>query len=251
VDLTHYRLTTAEQQRTDSLLQMMPLVSQHALDIGARDGHFSRLMAQRYGNVTALDLSLPNIAHPDIECVAASVVDLPFPDDHFSFVFCAEVLEHIPPDLLQKACSEIQRVCSGDILIGVPYRQDIRLGRVTCRACGQASPPWGHVNAFTEHRLWALFSGCEVVDSAFIGSHKSRTNWLSAVLMDYAGNPYGTYDQDEPCIHCGSAIAPPPARNFPQLIATRLAFWAHKPSVVFSSSHAKWIHMRFSKRARS
>lgn len=247
MDLSDYRTSGPEQQRTADLLRLMPASGQQALDIGARDGHFSRLMAERFRQVTALDLSLPQIAHPAIRCVAGNATVLDFPDASFDLVFCAEVLEHIPSPGLEQACREIERVAKQDILIGVPYRQDIRVGRTTCRACGRPNPPWGHVNSFDERRLAALFPHCRVDAVSFIGSNRECTNRLSTLLMDFAGNPYGSYEQDETCIHCGSALQAPAARSLLQRLATRLAFWTRWLTEGFAQPHGNWIHMRLVK----
>jgi hypothetical protein len=64
VDLTEYRASPAEQKRTADLLRLIPTHGRSALDIGARDGHFSRLLAERFDQVTALDLTEPDISHP-------------------------------------------------------------------------------------------------------------------------------------------------------------------------------------------
>jgi SAM-dependent methyltransferase len=52
--------------------------------------------------------------------IHGSVTDLPFPDQSFQFVFCTEVLEHIPDD--HKAAAEIGRVLTpgGLALISTP-----------------------------------------------------------------------------------------------------------------------------------
>ena len=42
--------------------------------------------------------------------VAGDVTNLDFPDRSFDCVFCAEVLEHIPVNLLEVACRELTRV---------------------------------------------------------------------------------------------------------------------------------------------
>ncbi len=112
MDLTNYRASQQEQARTTDLLRLMPIAAEHALDIGARDGHFSLSMAQRYTRVTALDLVIPKLSHPKITCVAGNATQLDFPDQSFDFVFCAEVLEHIPEPSLSSACREISRVAS-------------------------------------------------------------------------------------------------------------------------------------------
>lgn len=247
MDLVEYRQREAERQRTDDLMALVPEGGGRALDIGARDGHFSKLFAQRFAVVTALDLEKPEIDHTRVECVKGDVTKLPYRDGYFDFVFCAEVLEHIPPSLLEKACSELSRVCRGHLLIGVPYRQDIRIGRTTCSSCGAKNPPWGHVNQFDENKLERLFPGLAVAKTNYVGVNDQSTNPLSRMLMDWAGNPYGTYEQDEPCLSCGSKLTGPRERSFQQRLATRAAVYAQGMTKVLSSSHANWIHRLFRK----
>ncbi|MCV2356011.1 class I SAM-dependent methyltransferase [Paucibacter sp. B2R-40] len=243
MDLTDYRASSSEQQRTADLLRLMPTGGRYSLDIGARDGHFSLLMADRFERVTALDLTQPNISHPRIQCIKGNAAEMQFPDNAFDFVLCAEVLEHVPTAILQNVCQEIQRVASHQILIGVPYKQDIRVGRTTCYSCGRSNPPWGHVNSFDEQRIMKLFSSCKVDAISFVGSSTSQTNSLSTKLMDFAGNPYGTYSQEEPCVHCGRSLLPPPRRNPAQLVATKLAFWSCKATKLLAKPRGNWIHV--------
>lgn len=243
MDLTDYRASPSEQQRTADLVRLMPTSGRHALDIGARDGHFSLLMAERFDDVIALDLTAPSIAHSKIKCHQGNAAEMEFADKTFDFVFCAEVLEHVPTDMLRKVCREIERVANHRILIGVPYKQDIRVGRTTCHSCGKPNPPWGHVNTFDEDFIKELFQSCEVEAMSFVGVNTARTNTLSTLLMDFSGNPYGTYDQEEPCIYCGRHISPPPKRNIAQLVATKLAFFARKASEYTATPRGNWIHI--------
>ncbi|ALT76448.1 class I SAM-dependent methyltransferase [Paucibacter sp. KCTC 42545] len=248
MSLEVYRASAAEQARTQDLLRLFPATGRLALDIGARDGHFSRLLAERFEQVIALDLTLPQITHPRVRCVAGDAAAMEMADGSLDFVFCAEVLEHIPPALLSGVCREIERVAGGQILIGVPYRQDIRVGRCTCGNCGLISPPWGHVNSFDEARLAALFPACSLQSVSFVGSSKVQTNALSTRLMDWAGNPYGTYEQEEPCIHCGARMKGAAARSPAQKVATKLAFWTRGLSGLWARPHGNWIHMLLAKR---
>jgi hypothetical protein len=248
MNLTEYRNSTAEQLRTQDLLRLTPKTGVVALDVGARDGHFSLLFAERFDDVVALDLVKPNIVHPKVQCVQGDASKLAFVDDSFDFVFCAEVLEHIPPTILTTVCREIERVSKSQILIGVPYRQDIRVGRTTCYSCGGKNPPWGHVNSFDERRLVELFPNCEVASTSFVGVSNAHTNALASALMDMAGNPYGTYSQEEHCIHCDNALLQPPARDLRQKIMTKLALWSQFPSSIFSKPRGNWLHMCLNKR---
>lgn len=249
MDLTDYRNSALEQARIDDLMSLLPQAGESVLDVGARDGYLSKRLASHFTRVTALDLEMPSIDHAGVTCVKGDITALRFPDSSFDLVFCAEVLEHIPPQLLPTACRELARVSASHVLVGVPYRQDIRLGRTTCYTCGKISPPWGHVNSFDQQRITALFPGLYVVGQSFVGKSDAATNTVSTWLMDLAGNPYGTYDQEEACGHCGAKLLPPPERTLAQKVATRLAFimlWMQKP---FLKAHGNWIHVLLKKPA--
>jgi len=246
-NLSEYRASLNEQMRTNDLLRLMPASGKTALDIGARDGYFSLLLAERFEKVIALDLNKPTISHPKIVCLEGNAANLELPDCSIDFVFCAEVLEHIPKTILSTVCRELERVCTDKLLIGVPYRQDIRVGRTTCYSCMGKNPPWGHVNSFDEYCLENLFPGCSIEATSFVGTSTEKTNALSVLLMDFAGNPYGAYDQEEPCIHCGRSLVQPPERNFSQKVLTKLAFIARSSTGLLAKPQGNWIHMLLSK----
>ena len=247
MDLTDYRMHVDEVRRTNDLLDLMPVGGKCALDAGARDGHFSVLMAQRFSRVTALDLSKPDIQHPNVETLKGDITNLNFEDGSYDFVFCAEVLEHIPTSLLANACRELERVSRWQILIGVPYKQDIRVGRTTCSACGMGNPPWGHVNSFDDKKIESLFPACKVIKKSFVGTNSETTNFLAAALFDMAGNPYGTYEQNEECIHCGKQIIRPANRSQLQKISTKAGFICRNFSERFAQPHPNWIHLLLEK----
>jgi SAM-dependent methyltransferase len=238
-----YHQARAEPMRTSDLLALALHAEGKVLDVGARDGYHARLLADRFEHVTALDLTVPVIPDPRVECVAGDVTDLPFDDDSFDLVLCSEVLEHIAPAQLDVACLELARVTRGHLLVGVPYKQDTRVGRTTCIACGAVNPPWGHVNRFDESRLRSLFAGLSFESIHLVGTNDDATNAFSSSLMDLAGNPYGTYGQDECCVACGAPIVQAPRQHLGRRILTKLAFWARRSTKPFQSSHPNWIHV--------
>jgi len=248
MDLTEYRNSAAERARVSDLMRLLPEGGTSVLDIGARDGFISRLLTNHFPMVTALDLERPSIEHERILCERDDITALRFADASFNLVFCAEVLEHIPTHLLETACRELARVTKEYLLIGVPYKQDIRVGRTTCGSCGQVNPPWGHVNAFDEDRLSELFAGFAVAKHSFVGETDARTNLMSCALMDMAGNPYGTYSQEEPCIHCGANLTSPPERRLWQKILTKAAFIGLNTQKRFLKPHPNWIHLLLQKK---
>lgn len=248
MDLQAYRSGEDELARAADLLRLVPKNRESVLDIGARDGHFSKLLTQLFKRVVALDIKKPGFQHPGVTTVAGDATRLEFPDRSFDCVFCAEVLEHVPD--LEQACREISRVARHDLVIGVPYKQDTRVARTTCHTCGKVGPPWGHVNTFDERRLAKLFREFEVRASSFVGTTRSATNPLSVYLLDLAGNPWGTYDQEEPCIHCGAALVSPPAqRSIPSRLCARIAVRLNALQQRFAMPHGNWIHMAFSRSA--
>jgi SAM-dependent methyltransferase len=245
IALSHYRNSLAEIARTRDLMAIVPKNLSTVLDIGARDGHFSQLLTQHFKSVTALDLTMPQFNFEGVHPVQGDVTRLQFPDSSFDVVFCAEVLEHVPA--IEKACSEIARVARQAIVIGVPYRQDTRLGRTTCNHCGNPNPPWGHVNIFDEHKVSHLFSRCRLIGTSFVGSTNDRTNPVSTWLMDLAGNPWGVYDQEEPCIHCGKRMSPPISRPFTKRMIASAAQRLNRLQSPFNPTHPNWIHLVFQK----
>src|SRR5262245_19883000 len=96
MDLLKYRRSDSEIARMDDLLRLLPRGRASVLDIGARDGHFSRLLAEHFDSVTALDIVPLDFEHPGVTVVTGDATHLQFPDDSFDCVFCTEVLEHIP-----------------------------------------------------------------------------------------------------------------------------------------------------------
>jgi SAM-dependent methyltransferase len=246
-DMQAYRDNPEDVERVARLFTLVPDRGSSALDVGARDGYLSLMLAERFERVVALDLSPPTIEHPRVECVQGDAASLAFPDNAFHTVVCAEVLEHIAPHQLAQVCREIVRVAAHCVVIGVPYRQDLRVARTTCRHCGATNPPWGHANSFDESKLRGLMSGLAPAQIDFVGRTRAATNALSSRLLQFAGNPYGTYHQDEPCLYCEQPLLLPPPRTLTQKIATKLATWGNDVQGLFTPWQSNWIHMRFDK----
>jgi len=246
MDLETYRQTEVELKRWKDLLRLLPKGQHSILDIGARDGFHSRILSEYYAAVTALDLEQPTFSAERVTTIKGDVTDLQFPANYFDCVLCAEVLEHVRA--VEQAVAEIIRVAKKDVVIGVPYREDTRVGKLTCSSCGKVNPHYGHVNVFDEATLRALFHGLEIVEVSFVGQSKERTNHLSSFLMTTAGNPFGTYDQTEPCVFCGRHMLGPASRLPYQRVASRLASYLDSVQRILTRPSPNWIHIRFRKR---
>lgn len=245
LDLTTYRNSELEKQREANLLQFIPQSGIRALDIGARDGHYSRILARRFDSVFALDVNEPSFSLEHVTNVKGDITSTEFDNDTFDFVLCTEVLEHIPN--LSQACAEITRVANRYVLIGVPFKQDLRIGQTTCQACGRINPPWGHLNSFTEQTLKSLFPALTPVATSFVGSQRTSTSRLAASLMTLGKNPWGTYFQEEPCVHCRAKLSAPSQRQLQQRIASALAVRLNRLQQLFTPPFPVWIHMLLEK----
>ena len=239
-DLEIYRNNEIEQAREADLMKRAG-TGEAALDVGALDGHYSRLLSKRYKRVVALDLSAPNVE--GCENVAGDATNLQFPDNTFDLVFCAEVLEHIPA--VEKAARELARVSRHRVLIGVPYKQDTRVGRTSCTDCGHIGPPWGHVNEFDDRRIRELFPGLKIESIGYVGENKEHTNALATWLMDQGGNPWGVYGYQ--CTKCGSTLKTPPRGSFLQRAMSGMAVRMNMLQAHLTKPHGNWIHVSFVK----
>ena len=105
----------------------------------------------------------------------------------------------------------------------------------------------GTCNSFDENRLRSLFPTLKWEKATYVGSSSVRTNFVSAAFLDYAGNPYGTWQQDESCVYCGQLIGSPQVRNPLQRLATRAAFMLNRLQTLVTKPHGNWIHVLFSK----
>src|SRR5262249_7093558 len=71
------------------------------LEVGCGDGSFTKWLGTFSADVTALDISAPQIeqnrrVYPHIQFLQHDVAEpLPFPDGTFNVIWCSEVLEHL------------------------------------------------------------------------------------------------------------------------------------------------------------
>jgi len=233
-----------EELRMDKVLAMLPAGVRNLLEIGARHGVMTKKLAYRVPAVTALDLS-PRFQLDGIVTVAGNVERLQFADNSFDCVVCTEVLEHVPD--VASAGRELARVARHYVLVGVPYRQDTRVGRTTCSHCGRINPTYGHLNSFDEARLAKLFPSLRTAATEYVAENRERSNALSVWLQDLAGNPYGTYDQEEPCVFCGQTMAPPGPLSLPKRVAASIGVRLYDFQVRFNQPRATWILMLLKK----
>jgi len=75
-----------------------------ALDVGCRDGHFSRMLKEKGYTVVSIDIECH---YENCQEVDANK-PLPFPDNSFDVIWCSEVIEHLEKP--QQIIAEFKRV---------------------------------------------------------------------------------------------------------------------------------------------
>ena len=66
------------------------------------------------------------------ELVTGSVAQMPFADNFFDAIVCISALEHLQPNKMEKAISEIRRVTKNDGLVVLGFPSDRKLMRLYC-----------------------------------------------------------------------------------------------------------------------
>jgi SAM-dependent methyltransferase len=98
------------------------------IDVGAGAGQLVNMLALsgQYDRVVSLDRVRNDhwcLLDERIEEQRGDISQLDHPDGAFDVVICAEVLEHLPDGVFEAALSELRRICRGQLLMTVPYRE--------------------------------------------------------------------------------------------------------------------------------
>lgn len=112
----------------DALEEVQPA---RVLDIGCGRGFYLHVLTQLDfvreiegvdANLAYLELARRSAADSRVRVQQAVIEQLPFPDDHFDFAICSEVLEHLADD--SAGLREVHRVLKpgGTLMVSVPDR---------------------------------------------------------------------------------------------------------------------------------
>lgn len=85
------------------------------LDVGCGRGEMVDRARARGIHATGLEL-VPKLCDGQ-KIIQGSVLELPFPDNAFHYVSCYDMVEHLPPEHVDKALDELFRVCDEILFI--------------------------------------------------------------------------------------------------------------------------------------
>lgn len=98
------------------------------LDVGVGSGQFLNMLARsgRFDRVVGVDKARFKkfvALEPDMTKLDGDLAALAFADGEFDVVTCMEVLEHVPHDVFVAGLAELRRVCRGQLVMSVPFRE--------------------------------------------------------------------------------------------------------------------------------
>ena len=213
-DLERYEGNEDQCRRARVIASLIDPEVESILDVGCGNGFITRhLQASR---VVGLDPSEEALAHFDGESVIGVADSLPFQDRSFDAVVCTEVLEHLSDETFSKALRELDRVAKRFLVIGVPYRQDLREGMTQCRNCHAPYHVDLHRRSFRAAvSIERLFPGFLTKTTALMGKQERIRSRLFTALRYSLVGPWGQSPWGI-CPNCG-AKGPPDLRKSKRL----------------------------------
>jgi SAM-dependent methyltransferase len=207
--------------RIKRIIGMIPTQVKTVLDVGCGDGRILRELSKRY-IVVGADFAAHSVREAGPKAIRASSAALPFPDQSFDLVLCAEVLEHLPADVLQATLGEIERVAKVHVIISVPYREKVRLLYLCCPACDHEFHVWGHLRSFTKSHMKRLFRNFAIDRWIGYGKRAGYQSSLVAYINQKFGGRWEDADPTTMCPQCGNTKFPRTPRNVITIICGAL-----------------------------
>lgn len=144
----------ADWRRLQYASELIPENVESILDVGVGPGAFLNFLTmKKYCNqVVGVDIrkyskfiSLVD----DLDFKEMSVDKLDFEDNSFDTVFCMEVLEHLPVEVMLNGIAELKRVTRHKLVMSVPFEEPLPL-------------PSYHLQRFDIKRLELVFPGSDI-----------------------------------------------------------------------------------------
>lgn len=188
---TRYRQSPLQCLRARTVAALLDPATPSVLDVGCGNGFVTDYLK---GNrlVVGCDPSPVALKHASVARVQAGGEALPFGDRAFDSVVCLEVLEHLPRDAFRRTVEELRRVTGRVLIVGVPFRQDLRVGMTRCVACRCRFHLDLHRRSFPEPRsIDKLFPGFGRQGTILLGRHTEKRfrtyQWFRYLLMGPEG----------------------------------------------------------------
>lgn len=199
----------ADRQRFDFVISNISPDAKSLLDVGCGNGLFLQRVRALRPDIAVLhgvDRSGAALERVCVPSTQASVDSIPLQDQGFDCVTCLEVVEHLPVAVYRRALAELARIGRHQLLLSVPYEQDLTVGRVECPACRTLFNPDYHLRSYSRGTLPSLFQnwGYEMRDAMAFGV--SREYAMVRQIDAFKRSRGNRFPVDVPCPVCGEVL---------------------------------------------
>lgn len=143
------------QSAIASLLDSIPEDVEKLLDIGSGPGYMDEAIPKDI-QVLAMDIDEKILETNPRKYCLGDVLQIPLKNKSVDMTITCDMLEHIEPEQLNKACEEIKRVTKKYIYIQVPYMENLDAGKAYCEKCGKEWHVNFHKSNFDEKKIFRL-----------------------------------------------------------------------------------------------
>lgn len=182
-------LNELDKVRIPRTISMIPRDVETVLEIGCGNGRLINQISDKYQTI-GLDISQTALHFVKGGKVAGRCNVLPFLPRSADLVLCADVLEHLPEEMLRIAVDELKRVSKRYVMIGVPFKERFEGAYVKCTACAHIFNQFGHLRSFKCSTLDKLFPDLQLVDTEFVGEPRKYLNRFLMFTWQRIGGAY-------------------------------------------------------------
>lgn len=197
-----YGTTPDYQERFERICGYISQQAHSLIDIGCGDCSVIRKLNKKKPELFLVGVdTFQQSTINSVDYCQARLPLLPFPEKSFDIVISLEVLEHI--DDIKKTIDEIQRLARKQIIIGVPYLENLQTLSTVCNVCKKTSHAYGHLHSFTKNDMVDLLPGFEIEKWSLVGLKQRRVSHIGIFLEHNLAGSFFHADQFI-CPFCGS-----------------------------------------------
>jgi len=221
-------LNELDTVRIPRTISMIPDDVATVLEIGCGNGRLINQISEKYKTI-GLDISRTALHFVKGGRVAGRCNVLPFRAQSADLVICADVLEHLPEEMLRLAVDELKRVSKRYVMIGVPFKERFEGAYVKCTACAHIFNQFGHLRSFKCSTLDRLFPDLQLVNTEFVGQPRKYLNRFLMLAWQRMGEAYGSDARKGIlCPKCGHKQTRSIRQNFMQKSVAKCCFMANE-----------------------